>query len=74
MTAELGKVASLWRYPVKSMQGEELSEAEMTQHGLLRNSDQIMEVVRRCETDLALSVGIHGNKRPAAVGTIGCVA
>src|SRR6187549_1982709 len=27
MTAELGKVASLWRYPVKSMQGEELSEA-----------------------------------------------
>ena len=35
MTAELGKVASLWRYPVKSMQGEELSEAEVTQHGLL---------------------------------------
>ena len=28
MTTELGKVASLWRYPVKSMQGEELSEAE----------------------------------------------
>ena len=35
MTAELGKVASLWRYPVKSMQGEEISEAEATQHGLL---------------------------------------
>ncbi|HET8721849.1 MAG TPA: MOSC N-terminal beta barrel domain-containing protein [Nitrospira sp.] len=35
MTAELGKVASLWRYPVKSMQGEELSECEVTQHGLL---------------------------------------
>src|SRR6476660_3232718 len=35
MTAELGKVASLWRYPVTSMQGEELSEAESTQHGLL---------------------------------------
>jgi uncharacterized protein YcbX len=32
---ELGKVASLWRYPVKSMQGEELSEAEATQHGLV---------------------------------------
>jgi uncharacterized protein len=32
---EVGKVASLWRYPVKSMQGEELSEAEVTQHGLL---------------------------------------
>ena len=35
MTGELGKVASLWRYPVKSMQGEELTEAEATQHGLL---------------------------------------
>ena len=32
---ELGKVASLWRYPVKSMQGEELSEAEATPHGLV---------------------------------------
>ena len=32
--AELGKVASLWRYPVKSMQGEELSEGEVTQYGL----------------------------------------
>ena len=35
MTAELGKVVSLWRYPVKSMEGEELSECEVTQHGLL---------------------------------------
>jgi uncharacterized protein YcbX len=35
MTTELGKVASLWRYPVKSMQGEELSEVEVTLHGLL---------------------------------------
>ena len=33
--AELGKVAALWRYPVKSMQGEELSEGEVTQYGLL---------------------------------------
>jgi uncharacterized protein YcbX len=32
---EVGKVASLWRYPVKSMQGEELSETELTPHGLL---------------------------------------
>lgn len=35
MASEVGKVASLWRYPVKSMQGEELSEGEITQHGLL---------------------------------------
>jgi uncharacterized protein YcbX len=35
MKAEMGNVASLWRYPVKSTQGEELSEGEITQHGLL---------------------------------------
>jgi uncharacterized protein YcbX len=30
-----GSVASLWRYPVKSMLGEELSASEMTERGLL---------------------------------------
>ena len=33
--SELGSVASLWRYPVKSMQGEELNSAEVTERGLL---------------------------------------
>ena len=32
--AELGSVVSLWRYPVKSMMGEELSASEITEHGL----------------------------------------
>src|SRR5256714_10624171 len=31
----LGSVVSLWRYPVKSMMGEELNAAEITQRGLL---------------------------------------
>jgi MOSC domain-containing protein len=35
MPTEMGKVASLWRYPVKSMRGEELSESELTEYGLL---------------------------------------
>ena len=30
-----GSVASLWRYPVKSMLGEELSASEVTERGLL---------------------------------------
>jgi uncharacterized protein len=30
-----GSVASLWRYPVKSMQGEELTAADVTERGLL---------------------------------------
>jgi uncharacterized protein YcbX len=31
----LGSVVSLWRYPVKSMMGEELNAAEITERGLL---------------------------------------
>src|SRR3989475_3658549 len=31
---ELGAVVSLWRYPVKSMMGEELNAAEVTTRGL----------------------------------------
>jgi len=34
-TAVLGSVVSLWRYPVKSMMGEELNAAEFTKGGLL---------------------------------------
>src|SRR5213593_571541 len=32
---ELGAVVSLWRYPVKSMMGEELNAADVTERGLL---------------------------------------
>jgi uncharacterized protein len=32
---ELGSVSSLWRYPVKSMTGEELNTTEVTEFGLL---------------------------------------
>lgn len=32
---EVGSVVSLWRYPVKSMMGEELNAAEVTERGLL---------------------------------------
>jgi MOSC domain-containing protein len=45
--AEMGKVASLWRYPVKSMQGEELSEGEVTQYGLL--GDRVYALVDAAE-------------------------
>ena len=30
----VGRVAALWRYPVKSMAGEELDAAEVSWHGL----------------------------------------
>jgi hypothetical protein len=31
----VGSIVSLWRYPVKSMQGEELNVSEVTERGLL---------------------------------------
>ena len=31
----VGSVPSLWRYPVKSMQGEEVNEAAIAERGLL---------------------------------------
>jgi MOSC domain-containing protein len=33
--ATLGRVVSLWRYPVKSMMGEELNASDVTERGLL---------------------------------------
>jgi uncharacterized protein len=35
MSSALGSVVSLWRYPVKSMMGEELNASELTERGLL---------------------------------------
>ena len=35
MQTELGAVVSLWRYPVKSMMGEELNATEVSERGLL---------------------------------------
>src|ERR1700704_5625590 len=34
MDIDLGAVASIWRYPVKSMMGEELNATEVTERGL----------------------------------------
>lgn len=34
-TAEVGSVVGLWRFPVKSMGGEQLDEASLTTHGLV---------------------------------------
>ncbi|MEZ5832134.1 MAG: MOSC N-terminal beta barrel domain-containing protein [Dongiaceae bacterium] len=33
MTAEIGRVSELWRYPVQSLQGEQLATLDFTTHG-----------------------------------------
>jgi len=43
--AALGSVASLWRYPVKSMMGEELNASLVTERGLL--GDRAFALVER---------------------------
>ena len=47
-----GSVVSLWRYPVKSMMGDELNAAEVTQRGLL--GDRHAALID-CETGMVVS-------------------
>jgi uncharacterized protein YcbX len=46
-----GSVASVWRYPVKSMLGEELEETEVTERGLL--GDRAYALVDRSDRKVA---------------------
>ncbi len=55
----VGSVVALWRYPVKSMVGEELNACEVTDRGLL--GDRRFAVVDR-------STGRSGGEEPAEVG------
>jgi uncharacterized protein len=48
---QLGAVVSLWRYPVKSMMGEELNAAEVDDHGLL--GDRAYAVLDRSDGKVA---------------------
>jgi uncharacterized protein YcbX len=48
---ELGSVISLWRYPVKSMMGEELEVTDVTEWGLL--GDRAYAVVDRTDGKVA---------------------
>jgi MOSC domain-containing protein len=45
VSTEAGSVVALWRYPVKSMMGEELNSSEITDRGLL--GDRRFAVVDR---------------------------
>ena len=45
VSTEAGSVVALWRYPVKSMIGEELNSSEITDRGLL--GDRQFAVVDR---------------------------
>src|SRR5436305_6674008 len=47
----LGSIVSLWRYPVKSMLGEELNAAEVTERGLL--GDRAYALVDRSDGKVA---------------------
>src|SRR6267378_1338446 len=49
--SELGSVASLWRYPVKSMMGEELNASEVAERGLL--GDRVYALVDRSDGKVA---------------------
>lgn len=47
----VGSIVALWRYPVKSMQGEELNATEVTEHGLL--GDRAFALIDRADGKVA---------------------
>jgi len=51
MHSDIGAVASLWRYPVKSMMGEELNATEVTERGLL--GDRVYALVDSADEKIA---------------------
>lgn len=61
MATEIGKIASLWRYPVKSMTGEELQEAEFTEFGV--TGDRAYALIDR--TDGKTATAKNPGKWPA---------
>lgn len=48
---ETGTVAAIWRYPVKSMMGEELGVAQVSDHGLL--GDRAYALLDRSDEKIA---------------------
>jgi uncharacterized protein len=44
---DIGRVVALWRYPVKSMMGEEVNATEITDRGLL--GDRVFGLVDRAD-------------------------
>jgi uncharacterized protein len=48
---QMGAVVSLWRYPVKSMLGEELQTAQVTDHGL--QGDRVYALLDRADGKVA---------------------
>lgn len=59
---QVGAVAALWRYPVKSMMGEELNSSQVTGRGLL--GDRQFAVVDRATGK------VGGAKNPPQVGQL----
>ncbi|WNM57081.1 MOSC domain-containing protein [Candidatus Nitrospira allomarina] len=51
LQSEMGVIQSLWRYPVKSMRGEALSLAQVTDHGLV--GDRAYAILDRADGKVA---------------------
>ena len=49
--SEIGAVVALWRYPVKSMLGEELQSTQVTDHGLY--GDRAYALLDRADAKVA---------------------
>ena len=75
-TQPIGTIASLWRYPVKSMQGEEVSQVHLSPRGFFGDRDIIIPdfLAVRVDERVAAAVfpyfaaGIRGGKLRMVLG------
>ena len=58
ITVQVGSVIGLWRFPVKSMRGERLDEAQVTERGLV--GDRAYALI---DTDIGKVVSAKSVKR-----------
>ena len=62
-TQMAGKVVTLWRYPIKSMMGEELNATDVTTQGLL--GDRAYALIDQATTKVArhnqVNVGVYAS-------------
>jgi uncharacterized protein YcbX len=65
----VGSVVGLWRYPVKSMMGEELNATEVDVHGLLGDrAHALVDRPRRSATPGSANSGPPSRGQPRRVG------
>jgi len=70
--AIVGSVAELWRFPVKSMQGEQLLEVEVTARGVVGDRAYLAQEDLPQDTDVLRMLVHHNRMQVGDLGQFPC--